>query len=255
MGSASNGPLLAGLENQGGLQESATVVCLDPQTFKEIVYPSGDNRTLSRIMNFKCSSTVFRISANGRVISWWNPGSSPSGLQTIVRNGNAINSYYEHKSVGYTLPGPDGQTLFTVGCLYTATLKPLGEQVGGDGKMVWYLPAEHGNYYMSLNEVKQDSGNKSTLSLSVHALGDSKPLATLPNLSGLEGLVDWNTRRTQSFDRHVHLIPDAQLIVILPITNDKLIFTGSIPKRSLRPAPIPSRSWLRRRLNPIPSRQ
>src|SRR5262249_39234671 len=121
------------------------------------------------------------------------------------------------------MPGPDGRTLYAPGRLYTAEGKPLGEHVGGHGKMVWYLPALQGPYYLSLNQVQGAGFAQSTLSLSVYITGNGRPLVTLPQLDGLSGLVDWVSGSTQPFERHVFLIPEAKLLVILPATKDKLV--------------------------------
>jgi WD40 repeat protein len=130
---------------------------------------------------------------------------------------------YDAGANGYLLPGPDGRTLYSAGRLFTAEGKPLGEQAGGHGQMVWYLPAEQGPFYFSLNQVKKEGRpGHDTLRLSVHLPGDRRPLASLPFLDALDTLTDWN-RGVPPFERHVFLIPDAKLLVVLPNGDDRLV--------------------------------
>jgi len=216
LGSASRGPLVIGAAGGG-----RGLTFLDPLTFKELEYRYTDGQP-GRGVRFENYPPTVRISADGRVLTMWTPGLSPSGLHSLVLEGRTLRDHYEHTSVGYNLPGPDGKTLFTPGQLYTAELKPLGQRKGGFGAAVWYLPAAHGKFYLSVNEKKLGGVARSSLSVAVHLLGDERPLVTLPQLDGLEGLIDWQTGRTSGFERHVHFIPDAKLIVVLPSTNDKL---------------------------------
>jgi WD40 repeat protein len=201
MGSASAGPLV--LVRDGGME------LLDPQTFKpsDVQLPGGGLG-----MGVGVDRNSLRVSANGQVIV--------AGQNLLVRQGK---EYKGFPAPAKAVPGPDGQSLSTPGRLYTAKGEPLGEQVGGHGKMVWYLPALHGSWYFSLNQVKGAGFAQSTLSLSVYLPPVGRPLDTLPELDGLSGLVDWGSGQTQPFDRHVFPIPDANLVVILPVTKDRLI--------------------------------
>jgi hypothetical protein len=217
MGSASRGPLFLGY---GGVRvPGGGLVAVDPLTFKELAFKTDGDRGFG--IGFEEYPSEVRISADGRLLTAWTPNLSPSGLTTMVRQGNTWKTHYEHTSVGALLPSPDGQTVFATGRLYTAEGKPLGEQAGGFGGMVWYLPALHGPFFLSLNETKQ--GGQGGLSVGVHMGTERRALVTLPNIDAVHGLVDWQTGQTQPFDRHVFLIPDAQLLVVIPPSKDKLV--------------------------------
>jgi hypothetical protein len=89
--------------------------------------------------------------------------------------------------------------------------------------MVWYLPALHGPFYFALNQVpKEGRRGRDTLRFSVHLPGEKQPLVSLPYLYSLDTLTDW-TDGVPPFERHVFLIPDAKLLVILPGDNDRLV--------------------------------
>src|SRR5262249_26369185 len=61
-----------------------------------------------------------------------------------------------------------------------------------------------------------------TGTLSLHVVGDERPLATLPDIEMPDGITAWG-REEFGYDRRVHLIPDANLLVTIPATNDRLV--------------------------------
>jgi hypothetical protein len=208
MGSACDDPLILA---SGGERWGGQLLFLDPRTFKpSAVQIEGGAGRLA--LGFDFSPSLIRVSANGQVIV--------GGRSTLVRQGQ---SYKAHRSEVGGLPSADGRTLFTTGRLYTAEGKPLGEYVGGHGKMVWYVPALHGPFYVSLNEIKKPGWANSSLSLSVHLVGDGRPLVTLPNVEAIQKLVDWVSGGHPPFERHVFLIPEAKLLLIIPMTRDRLV--------------------------------
>jgi hypothetical protein len=114
--------------------------------------------------------------------------------------------------------------VFTLGRLYTPELKPVGPSPGGGhGHTACYVPAAHGPLYLALNRHGDGSRRRHTCSVTVHVLGDHRPLLTLPPLDGQEALYDHNALDNIVPDRYVHLIPDARLIVVLPASGDRLI--------------------------------
>src|SRR5262249_670862 len=154
------------------------------------------------------------MSADGRVIS--------GAGHSLVLVGK---TYKATATPPGALPSADGETLFTTGYqgsqLYSAEGKALSKVLGGHANMLWYVPAVQGRFYLSLN---QDQGSgKSHLKPMIHLVGDSRPLTTLAELQGTEGLVDWQTGQWKRMEQHVFLVPEAQLLVVLPSTRDKLI--------------------------------
>jgi hypothetical protein len=197
MGSASRGPLAISTP-------PAILRLLDPQTLKE---------SDCKLEAGAGSGPLLRVSADGRVIV----GGAGAGW---VLEGK---TYKRYPLPGDALPGPDGRTLYTAGRLYTAEGKPLGEQVGGPGRMVWYVPAVQGPFYFSLSQVpKEGRPGHDTLRFSVHLPGEKRPVASLPFLASLDTLMNWGYG-VPPFEQHVFLIPDAKLLVVLPDRNDRLV--------------------------------
>jgi ribosomal protein S27E len=164
-----------------------------------------------------------RVSADGTVFGIWGINFSPSGLQSLILTGNELRGYYEHTSVGHIVPGPDGKILFTGGGLYTNETRPLGAGPRG-GLNNFTLPAVHGNYYFTLSfgdDVRFNRKDKGKdIGLTIHIVGDTRPLATVPidvgkfeRFGGNAGL---------PLDKRIHFIPAAKMIVTLT-TNDNIV--------------------------------
>jgi hypothetical protein len=210
MGSGTRAPLVVMSAEGQGPWDQGRVVCLDPRTFKEGDYQirAGGNPFFGD--DGRGGSRPLRVSTNGQVIA------GSGGV--YVREGK---TYRGVPAPGSAVPAPDGRILFTTGQLYTAEGKPIGEHVGGHGHMVWYVPAQHGPYYLSLNQVG-DPG--SGFAVGLHVAGDTRRLCWLPNVEAeLNTLIDWQTGQWQPFEEHVFFLPEAKLLLIHPGTNDKLV--------------------------------
>jgi S1-C subfamily serine protease len=216
MGSASDGPLLV---------ESADYPRIGDMSFFDIRTMKKLDLQPGRRVHYNIAPNVrLHASADGLVIT--------AGNQSYVLSGRTFDAY-DVPANGYLLPSPDGRTLYSAGRQFTAEGKPLGEQKGGHGNGLWYLPAAQGPYYLSLNEQRDGNAGKQFLSLAVHLSGDSRPLFTLPKFSALDGLVDWISGQVSPFERHIFLIPDAHLLVLMPKSNDKLVLHRFDPDQLL----------------------
>jgi hypothetical protein len=179
-----------------------------------------------------------RASANGKVFGMWCLSNSPSGVGVFVASDAGVQSYYGHWSAGYVVPSPDGKLLFTRfgKCVPQVSLMNM-QELRGDP----VLPACNGDCYLSLPPIarlgqgpagslpskpgtpqpSQSSTGKAG-ALTVRALSNDKLIATLPDLDlqvpGEEGI-----KHDLPFDKRVHLIPEARLIITVPASNDRLV--------------------------------
>jgi hypothetical protein len=213
MGSASRGPLL--VYSAAGTQQ------LDPASFSlvntETMRPiSGElNTQAASIMTAHYRNLVHvRASADGRVFGLWCTSHSPSGLGVIVHGEAVTRTYYVHNSFGHVVPGPDGKVLYTMTGKYA--LGTQGQPPEGPGTGNPVLPACHGDQYLSLPPAGRAGA------ASVRALGKDKPIATLADL-GLPTPQEPNIGHDFTFDKRVHLIPEAKLLITIPASNDRLV--------------------------------
>jgi hypothetical protein len=136
--------------------------------------------------------------------------------------------------VGQIAPSADGKFLYTGGGIYTREVKPVGEKnrLGGpSGLGALLVPAHHGNFYLSLvrqgdpKKVRRDipgRQNNAKHNLTVHMAGDARALAQLNDVELSSSSEPWATHDFTA-DKRVHFIPDANLIVVTPVTRDKLV--------------------------------
>ncbi len=211
LGSASNGPLLI---------DSAAVRGIGEMCFFDIV-------AMRKVGITTRTAAPGGIGPRARLHAAADGSVFTAANQSYVVKGSALDAY-QVPGAADLLPGPDGRTLYASGQIFTAEGKAFGPNVSGHGHAVWYVPALHGPHFVSLNEERESPlagrpGGRQFLSLGVHLAGDRRPLVTLPKLDALEGLVNWLSGIPQPLDQHVFLIPDAQLLAVLPQAKDRLI--------------------------------
>jgi hypothetical protein len=214
MGSASAGPLVVGVD-QG-------LLFFDPLTFKEIGDGVRDQNGQKAGVGVT-ASTDLRLSADSSLITFWTRGSYPMGFNTLVRQGSHYRHRYEHAQYGWLLPSPDGRIVYSQDGVYSPEGKLTGKKENNGGRIVWYLPALHGPYYLSFWDNGTKKPGEGRINVFLHLEGDQRPLVTVPPVNEVDLLRDWQSGDSQPFDRHMVLIPDAQLLVVIPASKDKLL--------------------------------
>ena len=97
---------------------------------------------------------------------------------------------------------------------------------------MWYVPAVNatGNYFLRVNEVKLDTKPfpKNGVAITLHKDRnvDKMVLTTWEGLPEAEGLI--SGANTEPLDRHLFLIPESKLLVILNRDKTKL-FVRKLP--------------------------
>ena len=210
MGSASRGPLLIHWAKGMKPLDEAPYTLADTSTFKvieaDIKSPTHTGRGRSR------DKAHLRASADGKLFGVWQSGISPGGFGTIIVNESGTESYYAHSGEGYVVPGPDGKNVFTGAGRQVPKVSMTETLPRGDRE----LPACQGDYYLTLPPVGTDGA------VSVGVLGRLRPIATVNDLD-LPGPDAPSLDHDFTFDKRIHLIPDARLIIVIPSTNDRLV--------------------------------
>src|SRR5262245_2259863 len=206
MGSASGGPLMVNARPVG---------FIDVATLKQ----ADVKVEQGRVSRFGTDNWV-RASADGRTFASWGSG-SPSGIQTLVLEGNSARGYYEHSGAGHLCPGPDGRVLYTARGLFTGQAKQLGDTQAGP----YCIPADQGPFYLTVDlggrrppRDRKDAEAR----VVVHVAGDPRPAIPLPQVDVPREINQWD-REPFGNDKRYHLNPDARLLVYIPDTNDQLM--------------------------------
>jgi hypothetical protein len=232
MGSASRGPLL--LHCAAGSQDldRAFLALINVRTMRVIV--ADLNLGQASIMGSSYRNLVhLRASAEGRTFGMWCTSHSPTGCGTVVVSDPVTRVSYGHWSVGHVLPSADGKLICTRSGTYAPFIQMTDMQRQGEAT----LPAAHGEYYLVLPS--PNLGAPPRLAGVPPAAQSPAGAATLPNLTirtrdkdkliaSVDGVElafsnEDNIGNDFTFDKRIHLIPDAQLIITIPTDNNRLV--------------------------------
>jgi S1-C subfamily serine protease len=197
MGSASNGPV------------AVNGLFLDLQTLRPlpIKYPSQGPVAWG-------PTTRIPTSADGTVYGAWKTNYSPGESIILVLEGNELKRY-EAGELGHIVPGPDGRVLYTAKGPVSNRFTRLNPW---DDKLGYCLPATQGSYFLSLTSAEGDNGG----GLSVYLLGHQRPVARLDRFGHGLRFDGWDREDYGAWKR-IFLIPQANLIVVLPAANDRVV--------------------------------
>jgi len=257
MGSASKGPMLVHWTGgDRGTPAATGVSFINLETLKLLGTETKiDGQLQGNLLGpFNQSPVHLRASANGKVFGMWGTNRFPSGVGVIIFSDVGCQSYYMHNSAGYVVPSPDGKLLFTRSGMFAPEVNLIGNFPSSEP----VLPACHGDQYLMFplpagsgrmgphdlvrkGEERQEkpgrggqpapganrprpeppasgADNPTTL----RALGRDTPLGPLPDLELVVPNEDTSSNDF-TFDKRVHLIPDARLIITIPTSNDRLV--------------------------------
>ncbi len=217
IGSASRGPIFVGGPRGPGDDTSVYVTFLDMEL--HVLPTSIKDR---HVIGYKYATCPVRASANGRVFTNWGHG-SPSQVQAIVVDGPDAKIHANGETAGSIMPSHDGLTLLTSrGGFFTWQAK----EIDGTKRSArtCSVPAHGYPYHLSMRVADSTRpGSDPGKGLTVHVMGDSRVIASLPHVSEVHDDLDHWGRSALTVDKRFHFIPDAKVIVVLPGSNDKLI--------------------------------
>jgi hypothetical protein len=205
MGSASDGPLLACTEQQFRL--------LEIDGFTALELPDDERgQPIGQLAN-----NNYWAGGAGRVFGRSGRLGMPNGVSTLVLDADRAKLTYQHEATFYVVPGPDGKHIWSGG--HGALTIDVGiapdvvySSMNNGNASHLYLPAHHGPYYFHLNP---EHG------VTIHVLGDKQPLAVLKDI-GNPTFGEMQTMKGFPMEQTVHLIAQAKLLVVVPVSRDSL---------------------------------
>jgi hypothetical protein len=175
-----------------------------------------------------------RAAANGQVFGMWCTSHSPSGAAMITITNTGATSHYLHSDEGHILPSPDGKTIFT----RYGKRPPVVDIMQQTRTGTTMLPACTGNYYLELPQANK-VGNPTpgvfrpgqppkpptdtTLQALIYSTEQSKPIATLNDLQLPPLMSELFIKHDFTFDKRIHLIPEANIVITIPAASDRLV--------------------------------
>jgi hypothetical protein len=214
MGSASDRPLLLGVHDDASGAELAQF--LDPLTLKPLEMDWGGGKVPGLTGSF------LRASANGQVFTArQGVGGEPHECLSLVVSGNQVKAYSAGMASSLLLPTPDGRHVCADAAVYDQELKPVFPLKPGEQLLSPFLPARQGIYYLRLEHGSKEGLGK----LSFYVPGQDKPFTTLDDVEGYVGQVIAYGKLPNALmhDQRIFFFPDANVLVTIPLSNDKLI--------------------------------
>ncbi len=249
MGSDSDGPALAmwstGAESSGS--QEARFSFIDPETLKvarvglvatrggrSAVSTSGGSFTLNMVNEW----TRLRAGAGGAVFAM---SDGNNGVATLLVIGRALLSPYEHVPCGYACPGPDGRSIFTgFGGRLDIDGKPAGIRgPAPKGAPEITVPSSDPAYYLSIGgladtvtgyvdaSMAQRRAPAGAVKASIHA-ADGSRLFTVHGLDEMAFEIKYQDQSGWAaspftLDKRFVFVPRAQLLITIPVENDRLV--------------------------------
>lgn len=197
MGHASNGPLVA------------NGFFLDLGSFKKlpVLSDKGNERPLG-------SASGRFASGDGTVFGSWKSNQSPVEAITFVYEGGVVKRY-EGGELMHVIPGPDGRSVYTAKGVVSPTLS-RGDAY--DSTYGYCLPALRGDYFLSLSPAQAGKGG----GFMVYLRGLKQPVAKLDKAEHGVTFDGWDRERFGPWKR-VYFVPDANVIAVLPASNDQVV--------------------------------
>lgn len=207
MGYASNGPLLI-VNGPIGFYDPHTLNRLDIKFRPDLVMGWNSN-----VRN----PIQLRASGDGSTFTAWHGERSSHGFTTLRINGRTAEDGAKRSDAAYVAPNFDG-TMFYHHPL-NAELKEVAPGRFGD---VNFVPVYGGGFFLAITD--KGSGRDRTqnkLTVSVYSETDIKLLVTLPEMEEMA----WPgyPRSGMTLDKRIHAMPDAQLMITIPDSKDRLV--------------------------------
>src|SRR5262249_1182221 len=135
--------------------------------------------------------------------------------------GNTATARYQHTSAGILIPSFDGQMLFTSHGVFDSNLQILGEQ---EAQNMICLPSYQPQYFLGIQYGTIVSSKPvGDVLIHVYSTGDRPRFLQLQAL-GFGPINPNPTAGSQglSLDRRIHLMPAANLCIVIPPSADQL---------------------------------
>jgi hypothetical protein len=168
----------------------------------------------------------------------WSTEQFPSGVLWVRWDGQIGKASYEHGTRGHVVPGSGGKVVFTGSGMFTGLGFPGNNNQNsypGTDAQVRYLPGSHGDYYLSLGRGPQPYAKTPppAAELIVYKRGLALPVLKRPDIDipAADSVKDDFT-----LDKRVLLIPNAKVLITIPLSNDRIVLHRLDPDAALEKA-------------------
>ncbi len=244
MGHDSEGPLLAAwLPNvieDAHAKEPPRFSFLDPATLgvlKTGSISSGGVRGFAALSTSGGSFTLqpfneewvhVRASAGGDLFTAWQSNGGSGGIETLSIRGEKVASNHVQQGQNHLAPGPDGWTVFTGSGARLDSSGRIREGFQGreHSPRVLAVPSPEPGYYLTVDGHFSDPLlSDQSVTATIRDDLEGTPLVIVRDLTELaetarrEGVL----KDDFSFEKRVHFVPTAKLLVTIPASGDRLV--------------------------------
>jgi S1-C subfamily serine protease len=193
-------------------------IFLDPVTFKPLPLKYYGHELQPREYPRAWVHEEFPLfaSADGTVYGHWSPNLSPSLCGTRVAAGGEVRRQL-NSDLFHTIPSPNGRWVYTSKGVVTREMKYAHAD---DAKYGYCLPATSGDYFLSLTSA-DDKGVGGAFT--VYHRGMKGPLGRLEKADHGLKFEHWGREGANGPWRRVFFIPEAKVIAVLPVSNDRVV--------------------------------
>jgi hypothetical protein len=249
MGANSQGPLLFAKTHASGNNvpsSTGTIGFIDPDTLRPILDYRAESRNQVMPQNLPKGELAFhelnmdwipmiRAAAGGTTFGAWRTTVGPTGVISVVLQGNAVRFSYQHNSAGHVVPGPDGRILYTgMGGTLDENLNPVQ---AGLPSQDYYLPSTDPNYFLGFtdlpdafgrnlpnqNQKQSEVGHKPRCK--VFLAGATTRLLDVGEIEELnfQNRANQQEKSAPSLDRRIVFNPSAKALVTVPESADQIV--------------------------------
>ncbi len=214
MGSASSGPLCLAYVDDNSNAELAQF--MDPLTLQpsELEWTDGKSPGIT--------GAFLRAAPTGQLFTArQGVGGEPHHCAVLVVQGQKVKAHTVSPSGSLLLPTPDGKLLCSENAIYDADkLKTVFPREPKNQLLSPFLPAHQSIYFLRFEEGGKDVGK-----LSIFIPGQEKPLGIIEDVEGYVGQVIAYGKipNPMMHDKRVFFVPDAKMLITIPMTNDRLV--------------------------------
>jgi WD40 repeat protein len=235
MGSDSDGPILACWSTSAAGTDAHRGCFIDPVSLKVLKlgplqdpYGTGASQPagagvfqlrLPEIHRFQ-----LRASPSGCLFTCWK--TNGNGWETFALRSGELRITPVNGGWGHALPGSDDKTIYGI---YGRMLKADGQPVDASAvdrhSREILIPSTSPSYYLGVTGYDPNSGHHTgPLTMVIHLANRGDELATIQDLDEMADLHnDHVVVDTITLDRRFHFIPQANLLVTIPHSNDRLV--------------------------------
>jgi hypothetical protein len=191
-------------------------VFLDPVTLKPLALTYPDHFGKKGDRAWTSQEGTFTPSADGTAFGRWSTNQSPTEVVARVVEGGEVKTHHVW-NLKHIVPGPDGRWFYTAKGIVTRELKRAAPD---DEKYGYCLPATSGDYFLSLTSANERDRTGGTFT--VYHRGMKGPIGRSEKAD--HGMVfDGWDRDPWGPWRRVFFVPEAKVIIVLPVSNDRVV--------------------------------